>query len=382
MNLAPTGKNDDSSAPLTGKTGMNFAKAQAAATWMADDLNADKRWIFEIDAPARAYLLRMVKQVFDPDKTLFDYARADFDLGPAAPVITAAFNEAKRGCGLSLIRGLPREGMTEEEFRVLSWAIGQNMGVGRPQGKTSQYMSAVRNVGTDYRSATGRGYSSSAQLDFHTDSADVVGLSCYNQAISGGMSMVTSSIRAYLAMQKEAPDLLEFLHQPVHFSRQGEQSADEAPSYPHPIFDEADGRLFSRWNRNRVTAGQKLDGVPQISAKHHEALERFDALLRRPDLMYTMYLQAGDMQLLNSHVNLHARTDFVDHEEIGKKRLLFRLWLATPDSVRLPASWRVQYRQVEPGTVRGGIHGHQFDERCRAFDQRQAEAVGMKLPSA
>ena len=361
---------------------MNFSEAQAAAAWMAADLNPGQRWIFEIDAAARSYLSQMVKQVFDPAKTLFDYARADFDLGPAAPLMTAAFNEAKRGCGLALIRGLPREGVSEEEFKVLSWAIGQNMGVGRPQGNTSQYISAVRNVGTDYRSASGRGYSSSAQLDFHTDSADVVGLSCYNQAISGGMSMVTSSISAYLAMQKEAPDLLEFLHQPVHFSRQGEQSADEAPSYPHPIFDQADGRLFSRWNRNRVSAGQKLDGVPQISAKHLAALERFDALLRRPELMYTMYLQAGDMQLLNSHVNLHARTDFVDHEEIGKKRLLFRLWLATPDSVRLPDSWRVQYRGVEPGTVRGGIRGQQYDESCRAFDLRQAAAVGMKLASA
>ena len=359
---------------------MNFAETQAATTWLADDLNADQSWIFHIDDKARAHLSKMVKKVFDPDKTLFDYQRADFDLGPAAPVITAAFDEAKRGRGLSLIRGLPRDGLAEEEFRVLSWAIGQNMGVGRPQGKSSQYMSEVRNVGTDYRSATGRGYSSSAKLDFHTDSCDVVGLSCYNQAISGGMSMVTSSTNAYLAMQREAPDLLEWLHEPVHFSRQGEQAADEGPSYPHPIFDVAEGRLFSRWNRNRVTAGQKLEGVPQIGAKHHEALEWFDALLRRPGLMYTMYLQPGDMQLLNSHVNLHARTNFVDHEEAAKKRLLFRLWLSTPDSVRLPESWRVQYREVAPGTVRGGIFGHQYDDRCREFEQRQAEAVGMKQP--
>ncbi len=359
---------------------MNFSETQAATLWLADDLNADQSWIFQIDDKARAHLSQMVKKVFDPDKTLFDYAHADFDLGPAAPVITAAFNEAKHARGLSLIRGLPRTDLNEKEFRLLSWAIGQNMGVGRPQGKSSQYMSEVRNVGTDYRSATGRGYSSSAKLDFHTDSCDVVGLSCYNQAISGGMSMVTSSTSAYLAMQREVPELLEWLHVPVHFSRQGEHASDETPSYPHPIFDVAEGRLFSRWNRNRVTAGQKLEGVPQIGVKHLEALEWFDALLRRPQLMYTMYLQSGDMQLLNSHVNLHARTDFVDHEEADKKRLLFRLWLSTPDSARLPESWRVQYRDVAPGTVRGGIFGHQYDDVCRAFEQRQAKAVGMKQP--
>ena len=359
---------------------MNFLDTQAPTTWLADDLNANQSWIFPIDDKARNHLSRMVKKVYDPARTLLDYQRSDFDLGPAAAVIAAAFEEAKHGRGLSLIRGLPRDDMSEQEFRVLTWAIGQNMGVGRPQGKTTQYMSEVRNVGTDYRSATGRGYSSSAKLDFHTDSCDVVGLSCYNQAVSGGMSMVTSSTSAYLAMQKEAPQLLEWLRQPVHFSRQGEQRADEAVSYPHPIFDEAEGRLFSRWNRNRVMAGQKLDGIPRIGAEHLEALEFFDELLRRPGLMYTMYLQPGDMQLLHSHVNLHARTDFIDHEEAAKKRLLFRFWLSTPDSLRLPESWRVQYRETEPGTVRGGIFGHHYDDNCRAFDRRQAAAVGMKQP--
>ena len=360
---------------------MKFIETQAATTWLADDLKSDETWVFQIDDKGRSHLAQMVKKVFDPDKTLFDYRRSDFDLGPAMPVITAAFDEAKYGRGISLIQGLPRNGITEAEFKVLSWAIGQHMGVGRPQGKTSQYISEVRNIGTDYRSAAGRGYSSSAKLDFHTDSADVVGLSCYNQAISGGMSMVTSSTSAYLAMQKEAPELLEYLHEPVHFSRQGEQAADEAPSYPHPIFDEAEGRLFTRWNRNRVVAGQKLEGVPKISAKHMQALEWFDDLLSRPNLMYTMHLQPGDMQLLNSHVNLHARTDFVDHQDPGKKRLLFRLWLSTPDSVRLPESWRVQYRQVAPGTVRGGIRGHHYDDTCRAYEKRQAEAIGMKQPA-
>ena len=114
---------------------MNFADTQRATTWLADDLNADQSWIHPIDEKARAHLSQMVKKVFAPDKSLFDYQRADFDLGPAKAAITAAFAEAKHGRGLSLIRGLPRDDMTEEEFRVLSWAIGQNMGVGRPQGQ-------------------------------------------------------------------------------------------------------------------------------------------------------------------------------------------------------------------------------------------------------
>jgi hypothetical protein len=180
-------------------------------------------------------------------------------------------------------------------------------------------------------------------------------------------------------MADEHPKLVEWLHRPVHFSRQGEEAPDEAPSYPHPIFDEAGGLLFSKWNRNRVTSAQKLEGVPHLSEQHREALETFDKLLRRPDLTHTMWLEPGDIQIINSHVTLHSRTDFVDHEEAAKKRLLFRLWLTPPDSERLPESWRVLYKAIEPGTVRGGITGQHHDEHCKAYESRQARALGMRV---
>jgi hypothetical protein len=59
--------------------------------------------------------------------------------------------------------------------------------------------------------------------------------------------------------------------------------------------------------------------------------------------------------------------------------LLFRLWLSTPDGDRLPASWLPVFKIIEPGTVRGGILGQQHDARCRAFERRQAEAIGMRV---
>jgi hypothetical protein len=193
------------------------------------------------------------------------------------------------------------------------------------------------------------------------------------------MSIVTSSIAAYARMEEQYPDLVEYLHQPIHFSRQQEQAPGEAPSYPNPIFDEIDGALFSKWNRNRMESAQKLEGVPRLSERHREALETFDRVVREPDLAYTMYLEPGDMQLVNSHVTVHSRTDFVDHTDPAKKRTLFRLWLATPDGERLPESWRPAFGAVEPGTVRGGIRGQQYDERRRAFEARQAADLGMTL---
>jgi hypothetical protein len=90
-----------------------------------------------------------------------------------------------------------------------------------------------------------------------------------------------------------------------------------------------------------------------------------------------MYLRPGDMQILNNHVTLHARTEFEDHDDPALKRCLFRLWLAPPDSVPLPESWRSAYGNVAPGTVRGGIVGQAYDEVRHTFEVRQAADLGM-----
>jgi hypothetical protein len=357
---------------------MQSINAHTPAAWTVADLRADATWMFELDDLARGDLIGAVRRARDPDKTLYDYRPSDFDLGRAGPVIAAAVLQIKSGRGFALLRGLPRMDVSPDEFELLTWAIGLHTGVARPQGKASQFLSAVRDAGIAYRTGRGRGYSSNAELDFHTDSADIVLLTCYNVAQSGGMSMVTSSVAAHNVMAIERPDLAELLHQPYWFSRQQEQAPDELPAYANPIFDEAEGVLCSKWNRNRLTSAQQFEGVPPLTPRQHEALDTLDEVLRRPDLMYSMHLQPGDMQLLNNHVTLHSRTEFVDHAEPAQRRTMFRLWLAPPDWPRLPDSWQPAYGSVAAGTVRGGIKGQAYDDTRRTFERRQAEALGMR----
>jgi hypothetical protein len=353
--------------------------ANARAAWTVDDLRIDESWIFEIDDRGRRDLTAAVRRAADPAKTLLDYRRDDFDLGSAGPVIAASLRAVRDGTGFAVLRGMPREGLTVAAFELLTWAIGLHTGVARPQGKASPFMTAVRDAGTVYRTGKGRGYSSNADLDFHTDSADIVLLTCYNVARAGGMSMVSSSVTAHAVMVAERPDLAECLHQPFYFSRQAEEAPDEAPFYANPVFDERDGLLFSKWNRNRLRSAQAIEGVPALSAMQFDALDLLDDVLRRPNVMHTMYLRPGDMQILNNHVTLHSRTEFEDHDDPALKRCLFRLWLAPPDGVALPESWRPAYRAVEAGTVRGGIVGQAYDESRRTFEIRQATDLGMTI---
>jgi hypothetical protein len=357
---------------------MQPINAGEPSAWTVDDLQADTRWIETLDDAARADLTGALHAAYDRDRKLFDYRRTDFDLGRARAPIERCVREIKQGRGFALLRGLPRDNLSAHEFEVLTWAIGLHIGVARPQGKDSQYLSAVRDAGVAYRTGRGRGYSSAAELDFHTDSADIALLTCYNVAKSGGESMVSSSVAAHNVMVAERPDLAALLHEPLYFSRQQEQAPDEPPFYPNPVWDEAAGVLCSKWNRNRVTSAQAIEGVPSLSATQREAMDLLDGILRRPNLMYATYLRAGDMQMLNNHVTLHSRTSFEDHDDPALKRCMFRLWLAPPDWPMLPESWRPAYGSVEAGTVRGGIIGQAYDDTRRAYEARQAADLGMR----
>jgi Taurine catabolism dioxygenase TauD, TfdA family len=348
------------------------------AAWTVADVQADTGWIYTLSPAESAELLAAVRQARREDKPLLAWRRDDFKLDKSLPTLTAAFREVRDGRGMALVRNLPREGVSPEEFMLMTWAIGLHFGVARPQNRASDYITEVKNVGVAYRSPTGRGYSSNAELDFHVDGADVVLLSCYNQAPVGGMSMCASAATAYEVVKAERPDYAAALGTGYSFSRNGEHSGDEAPWYAAPICDVEQGRIFCKWNRNRVENAQKLDGVPRLSPLQREAMEYFDTVLRRPENMFCMHLAPGDLQLLCNQTMLHSRTSFEDHPEEEKKRTLYRLWIARPDSRRLPQSWEVFYGTIEPNAVRGVMKGHNYDETRRRFDARQAETLGMR----
>lgn len=348
------------------------------AAWTVAEVEADKSWIYRLPDNESAELLFVVRAAGDPDRPILDWTRENFALDKALPTLAAAFREVRDGRGMALVKNLPRAGVTPAEFRLMTWAIGLHFGVARPQNRASDYLTEVKDAGLAYRSPTGRGYNSKAELDFHGDSADVVLLSCYNQAPVGGMSICASAATAFNVVKAERPEYAQALTTDYPFSRNGEQPAGEDPWFAVPLCAMRDDRVFCKWNRNRIENAQKLDGVPPLTTLQRDAMEYFDLALRRPENMFCMYLEPGDLQILCNQSMLHSRTSFEDHVDEDEMRTLYRLWLAPPGSRRLPESWAVFFDTAEPGAVRGGMKGHHYDAVRRAFDARQAAALGMK----
>ena len=354
-----------------------FPDFDKSAAWSVDQMHNDQGWIFPMVEDQARQLANTVKRAYSPDRPLFDYTPEEFDFGSGFEIITAAAKEAYFGRGVALVKGLPRAELSGPEYRILTWGIGLRMGVPRPQGRMTQYISEVRDAGASYRHAGGRGYNTNSSLDFHTDGCDLVALVCFNAAKSGGMSMVSSSLTAWQTLLAERPDLAEVACSDFHFSRNQEQAPDEGASYAQPLFDFEDGRLFAKWNRNRVNTAQDLKGVPPLSGPQIECTDLLDEILRRPNVMFSTWLEPGDLQFMNNHVMLHSRTEFEDHLEEERKRILYRLWLAPAYSVTLPDSWSDFFGTTRPGTIRGGIRGHHHDELCKNFERQQALRLGM-----
>ena len=62
--------------------------------------------------------------------------------------------------------------------------------------------------------------------------------------------------------------------------------------------------------------------------EREDLMDTYEAIAMEEGMYLDMDLQPGDIQLLSNHTNLHARTEYEDHDDPALKRHLLRLWLS------------------------------------------------------
>jgi hypothetical protein len=193
-------------------------------------------------------------------------------------------------------------------------------------------------------------YQTKERQTFHTDSADVVGLLCLNEAREGGDSLLVSAVSMYNAMRRERPDLLALLFEEIGTDRRGEVPPGEKPFFTIPVYSWHAGSLTVIYQRQYIDSAH----APRLTPAHIEALDMFDALANDARLNFSMRLAPGDMQFVYNHSLLHDRTAFIDWPEPERRRHMLRLWLSIPGDRQLPVSFKQRYGSIEIGD-RGGI---------------------------
>jgi hypothetical protein len=251
-----------------------------------------------------------------------------------------------------MLRGLPLEYLPGD-LRLAYWGIGAHLGTAVSQGGRGELLGNVEDEGRNLGITLRRGAKTASELPFHADRCDIVGLLCVRKAQSGGFSRVVSATAIHNEILRRRPDLLDVFYGTWYHSRQGEEAPGEERAYPKPIFGFREGHFSGIFSPNYIRAAQEFPEVPRFTRAQEEALELFGVLSE--ELALEMTFEPGDIQLLNNHLMYHARTEFVDHVEPERKRLLLRLWLAVPGSRPLPEGYELVFGTTEAGAVRGGV---------------------------
>ena len=319
-----------------------------------DMMAAPERWTYRLSDADVAEIENAATIFIDSGRPLGQITRDLFPLPEFGVWLESLRETLIHGIGFQLITGLPVETYTEDMRATIFCGIGSHIGRARSQNAAGHLLGHVRDVGADINDPNTSIYQTTSRQSFHTDSCDVVGLLCIREAMSGGDSMLASSMTAYNEILKRRPDLAPHLFLPVATDRRGEVPENEDPFFTIPVYSWHRNFLTCIYQRNYIDSAQRFETAPRLSAQQLEALDLLDHIVNEPDMHLRMRLQPGDMQFVYNHSLLHDRTGFTDWPEAEKRRHLLRLWLAVPGDRPLPAVFAQRYGSVDVGE-RGGV---------------------------
>jgi hypothetical protein len=338
---------------------------EARAAWTGADLERSGDWIRVLDDAHRREIAEALARLQRRGLSFPDITRDDFPLPRTAPLLANIAEELENGRGAVRLRGLDAARFTDSELRDVFWGIGCHLGTALYQSAKGEMIGEVRDetrlAAKTYEPVEpGKVASSRSRtrgtgpLRWHTDRCDVIALLCARNARAGGVSKLASIATIYNEIQRRRPDLLELLCQDYWRSRpKDEDGAGVERAFALPVFSVLDGKITCQYSRTYVEQAQEFPEVPRLTVAQNEALDLLAAVAEETCLHCPF--EQGDIQLLNNHVIFHGRTAYEDDPDTHQERLLLRLWLAVPNSRRLPAEHAILWGSTQPGVVRGGV---------------------------
>jgi hypothetical protein len=304
--------------------------ASSPADWRGAALqDRAELWLHRLAAPEIEALERGVVRVLAAGADFRRATAADCSLDALAAPLAGWLDRLDRGLGFVLVRGLPVDRWTREEAAAAYWLIGRHLGDPVPQNAAGELLVDVRDAGASSANHDTRLYRTRAELTFHTDGADIIGLLCLRAAKAGGVSRICSSVHVYNEIVRRRPDLAPLLFESYHHHAHGQFGASGPPTFQYPIVTLTDAafRMFLLpWYIHNAAAD--FPDIARLSPQQRELLELLETIPLEAGVALDMSFQPGDMQFLKNSVILHARTEYEDFDDPEAKRHLLRLWLA------------------------------------------------------
>jgi len=336
-------------------TASTLQPVTGASAWYGPDLMRDNTWLLQLSVAETEEIDNAIAAFRASGAPMEAISEHSFPLPAFGPRLRQLLRELLEGRGFFMLRGLPVHRYDIETAAIAYLGIGRHFGALRSSNARGHLLGHVKDVGADIKEGNTRFYQTNRRLEYHTDSADIVGLLCLQTAKAGGESFIASSMTVYNEILKRRPDLLPAAMLPFPTDRRGEVPAGMKPWFEIPIFNWHQGLLSAIYLRHYIEEAQRrFPEAPRLTADQYAVMDLIDELVNDPAIHLQMAFLQGDMQFLHNHQILHSRNDFENWPEPERHRHLLRLWMAPPEGRPLPAVFAPRYGSVTPGD-RGGI---------------------------
>ena len=256
---------------------------------------------------------------------LADVTRECFPLPTLAREVDEWRRNIEQGCGFVVVGALPVERWPYEDVALAFWGLGHHLGIPGAQNPDQEILGHVRDYGEAGDNPSVRLYRTAANIDFHCDAADVVGLLCLRPARAGGQSRIVSTVTLFNALLERRPDLAPRLFAPFKLDGRGENRPGTPPYSQLAPCCFAGGELRTFYHSEYMRSVARLEGVA-LSEEELAVLDLYDGLAADAEVHLDMWLRPGEMQFLSNHTIAHARTAYEDDPD--RPRHLLRLWLS------------------------------------------------------
>jgi hypothetical protein len=303
---------------------MKYQHDSGSFAWKASSFKDPSEYMVELTSDDRGEMLAALGRCgrLAPVHAL---TKGDFRFGDLGRKLERGYEEVRSGKGFILLRGLPLEGLSLDQFTACAWGVGTHFGRALSQNAQGELVTSV--IDATAEDATPRMYRSNLELRPHTDVTAMISLACWHKSASGGASIIVSGVTVHDALRARAPELLEPLYRGYHYHRLGEEGAGDEPATPYrmPVFANRNGQLSCRYQRAGIAGGMRERRVP-LEERDIAALNLFDQVASAPENRLAFFLERGDMIVINNYTVMHARTSFTNFPEPGRQRRLVRMW--------------------------------------------------------
>lgn len=305
--------------------------------WKAASFKSSADYSLRLTDAERAEMVAAVRALPDAGRPQ-ETTAADYAMPALKPRLQAAFEDVRNGRGFVVIKGLPVDALSKDEFISAVWGIGRHFGDPLSQNTSGDLIGHV--VDASAEDATPRMYRSNLELRPHNDITAMISLACWHKSETGGASVIVSAVTVHDELCKHHPEVLAPLYRGFHYHQVGEEAPGEPPVTRErvPLFAVRDGQLSSRYLRSNLVAGHRALDMP-LTQDEIAALNTFDAVATAPENRLAFFLERGDMLVVNNYTVMHARTSFKNYPEPERKRHLVRLWLDRPGFRNVPGEF-------------------------------------------